>query len=236
VEDSRANEATPLRQPRILRDETINHYLETIFYIGYEEDRVRPSRIADWIGVSPPTVSTTLSSLSAGGWIDIAEDRSVTLTAKGRKAARGIVRSHRLLERWLTDKLGFDWAEADREAQNLAPVISEELADRLDDHLGQPATCPHGNVIPGRDAPYGTLIALIDLEPGRWARIRRISEVAEHDAPDLLNYLHQEELFIGTRIRVEGSSATSGAVVLRAGDRSVALGTETARSIWVEVE
>lgn len=224
------------RASRALREETINHYLETIFYIGYEEDRVRASRIAEWMGVSAPTVSETLARLKADGWVEIADDRSVRLTAKGRRTADTIVRSHRLLERWLTDKLGLDWAEADREAQNLAPVVSEELADRLDDHLGQPSTCPHGNVIPGRDAPYGTLISLADLEPGRWARIRRISEVAEHDAPDLLSYLHREELFIGTRVRVEGSPEASGAVTVHAGRRSVALGTDTARSIWVETE
>jgi DtxR family Mn-dependent transcriptional regulator len=236
VAQGRAAGATGARPPRALREETINHYLETVYYIAYEEERVRPSRIAEWMGVSAPTVSTTLASLRASGWVDISEDRSVTLTAKGRRTAEVIVRSHRLLERWLTDKLELDWAEADREAQNLAPVVSEELADRLDDHLGHPTTCPHGNVIPGRDAPYGTLIALADLEPGRWARIRRISEVAEHDAPDLLSFLHEEELFIGTRVRVEGSSETSGAVAIRAGRRSVALGTDTARSIWVEPE
>jgi DtxR family Mn-dependent transcriptional regulator len=221
---------------RTLRDDTIKHYLETIYYIAHEEDRVRPSRIAEWMAVSAPTVSTTLSSLKEDGWVELAEGRSVVLTEKGRTAAEEIVRSHRLLERWLTDKLRLDWAEADNEAQNLAPVVSAELADRLDAHLGNPTTCPHGNVIPGRTAPYGTLVALADLEPGRWSRIRRISEVAEHDAPDLLTYLFQEQLVLGTRVRVDGASKTSGAVNVHTGKRSVALGIETARSIWVEPE
>src|SRR3712207_412763 len=187
---------------RTLRDDTIKHYLETIYYIAHEEDRVRPSRIAEWMAVSAPTVSTTLSSLKEDGWVELAEGRSVVLTDKGRTTAEEIVRSHRLLERWLTDKLRLDWAEADNEAQNLAPVVSAELADRLDARLGNPTTCPHGNVIPGRTAPYGTLVVLADLEPGRWSRIRRISEVAEHDAPDLLSYLYQEQLVLGTRVRV----------------------------------
>jgi DtxR family transcriptional regulator, Mn-dependent transcriptional regulator len=233
---ARSSERSAPRTPRALREETIHHYLETIYYIAYEESRVRPSRIAEWMAVSPPTVSATLASLGAGGWIEIADDRSVTLTQTGLRSAEVIVRSHRLLERWLTDKLRLDWAEADREAQNLAPVVSAELADRLDAHLGNPATCPHGNVIPGRTAPYGPLIALADLEPGRWSRIQRIGEVAEHDAPELLQFLHEAELFIGTRVKVDGSSRTSGAVTVRAAKRSVALGTETARSIWVEPE
>ncbi|HSL11882.1 MAG TPA: metal-dependent transcriptional regulator [Actinomycetota bacterium] len=233
--EARAPSGTSSRR-RTLRDETIKHYLETIYYIAHEEDRVRPSRIAEWMAVSAPTVSTTLSSLKEDGWIELGEGRSVVLTAKGRTTAEEIVRSHRLLERWLTDKLRLDWAEADLEAQNLAPVVSAELADRLDAHLGNPTTCPHGNVIPGRAAPYGTLVALADLEPGRWSRIRRISEVAEHDAPDLLSYLYDEELVLGTRVRVDGDAKTSGAVNVHTGKRSVALGIETARSIWVEPE
>ena len=39
-------------------------------------------------------------------------------------------------------------------ANALAPGVSERVADRLDAILGHPSTCPHGNVIPGRRAPY----------------------------------------------------------------------------------
>lgn len=224
------------RTVRSLRDETVKHYLETIFYIDFEEQRVRPSRIAEWMSVSPATVSTTLKSLEAAGWVRVDADRSIALTPKGRRVAEEIVRSHRLLERWLTDGLGLDWAAADQEAQNLAPVFSKELADRLDRHLGNPSTCPHGNVIPGREAPYGTLTSLADLEPSTPAHVRRISEVAEHDAPDLLRLLHSSGIAIGTLVQVTGARGTTGAVSLRAGRRTMALGTDVARSIWVESE
>ena len=231
---------SPSRGPgpavRSLRDETVKHYLETIFYIQHEEQRVRPSRIAEWTSVSPATISTTLRGLEATGWIRVGKDRSVSLTTKGRRAAEEIVRSHLLLERWLTDRLGLDWAAADQEAQNLAPAFSKALADRLDEHLGRPSTCPHGNVIPGREAPYGTLISLADLEPDTPAHVRRISEVAEHDAPDLLRLLHASAVSLGTSIRVTGSRGTTGAVSVRVGRRTIAFGTEVARSIWVEKE
>jgi DtxR family Mn-dependent transcriptional regulator len=224
------------RAVRSLRDETVKHYLETVFYIHHEEQHVRPSRIAEWMAVSPATVSTTLAGLEAAGWIRVGPDRSVTLSSKGRRVAEEIVRSHRLLERWLTDELELDWARADQEAQRLAPAFSKELADRLDDHLGRPSTCPHGNVIPGREAPYGTLISLADLELDTPAHVRRISEVAEHDAPDLLQLLHSSGVALGTRVQVTGARSTTGAVSIRAGRRTMAFGTEVARSIWVEAE
>src|SRR5688572_28232227 len=148
------------------RDATAEHYVETIFYIRFEEGKVRPGRLANWMGVSAPSVTVALHRLERDGWVTIAEDRSVTLTKKGENLAASVVRVHRLLERWLTDAMGLDWAAADEEAQALAPGVSERLADRIDEMLGHPATCPHGNIIPGRKPPYGRLIPLADLKPG----------------------------------------------------------------------
>ena len=221
---------------RSLRDETVKHYLETIYYIDQEGERVRPSRIAEWMAVSAPTVSTTLRSLEKDGWIRIGADRSAGLTPKGRRLAQEIVRAHRLVERWLTDRLGLDWASADMEAQRLAPAFSGDMADRLDEHLGGPTTCPHGNVIPGRTAPYGPLIPLPDLEPGTLATVRRISEVAEHDAPDLLRLLDASGVVTGRRVRVSRTRAAAGAISVQVGRRTIALATPVARSIWVEPE
>jgi DtxR family Mn-dependent transcriptional regulator len=185
--------------------------------------------------VSAATVSTTLASLEQDGWIKVAPDRSVSLTAKGRRTAEEIVRAHRLAERWLTDRLGLDWTTADEEAQRLAGALSPELVERLDEHLGHPETCPHGNVIPGRETPYGTLVALPDLEPGMPAFVRRISEVAEHDAPDLLRLLDASGIVTGRRVEIAGARS-AGAISVRVGRETVALGTSVARSIWVEPE
>ena len=107
---------------RAVRSETVKHYAETIFYIR-QEGRVRPGRLAEWLGVSAPTVTVTLQRLARDGFVEIGADRSVTLTPTGEDLAEKIVRVHRLLERWLTDVLGLDWATADEEAQRLAPAF-----------------------------------------------------------------------------------------------------------------
>jgi DtxR family transcriptional regulator, iron-dependent repressor len=217
-----------------LRPETVKHYLETIFYIQFEEDRVRPGRIAEWLGLRPPTVSVTLHRLERDGWIHVESDRTVSLTDEGMALASGVVRVHRLLERWLTDVLGFDWATADNYAQEIAPGVSDAVAERLDEHLGYPATCPHGNVIPGKKAPYGKLVSLAELPPGTKARVRRISEVAEHDAPDLLRRLDGHGLVTGAEIFVAADGSSDDAVTVDIGDRTMALGISTAHLIWVE--
>lgn len=217
-----------------LRRETVEHYLETIFYIANEGEVVRASRIAEWQGVGAPTVSETLQRLQRDGWIELAEDRSVRLTDTGQELASAVVRHHRLLERWLTDSLGLDWASADEQAQRLAPGLTDEVADRLAAHLGEPATCPHGNVIPGRPAPYGELVALADLEPGQAAVVRRISEVAEHDAPQILRLLEAAGVMPGRRVEVSDAGTGLGALSLRLDDHVVPLGLDVARLVWAE--
>lgn len=219
---------------RSLRPETVKHYLETIYYIQFEEPSVRPGRIAEWVGVSAPTISVTLKRLAADGWIDVAPDRTVQLSAKGRELAETIVRTHRLLERWLTDSLGMDWASADLAAQEIAPGVSQTVADRLDDHMGHPSTCPHGNLIPGREAPYGRLSSLAELPVGTPAAVRRISEVAEHDAPDLLRRLNDYGLVMGAPVEVTERMPGADAVGVRVAGHDLALGQDVAGLIWVE--
>ena len=120
--------------------------------------------------MSAPTVTVTLQRLARDGFVEIG---ATGASPSRRRARTWPSRSSACtgLERWLTDVLGLDWAAADEEAQRLASGVSELVADRLDDEtLGYPATCPHGNVVLGREPPYGELVALSDLQPGAGTR------------------------------------------------------------------
>ena len=130
--------------------------------------------------------------------------------------------------------MGFDWAAADEEAQHLAPGVSDRLADRMDELLGHPSTCPHGNLIPGRKPPYGKLISLADMPVGASAHIRRISEVAEHDAPDLLADLRDYGLVTGNRDHASHSQPRHGRSPDPINGEISPIGTSVARLIWVE--
>lgn len=219
----------PARLGGTLSD-TAQRYLETIWYIAHEGETARPSRIAEWMGVSAPTVTTTLQRLARDGWLEIAADRSVHLTAAGEAAAATVVRRHRLIERWLVDVLGLDWAEADRQAESLAGGLSDLVLERLDRHLGHPDTCPHGNEIPGRSASPDRLVCLADLPPGRGGEVSRISEVAEHEAPQMLGALHRLGLTPGRRVTVV--SGDGDLVVERDGER-VEVTRALSRAVWV---
>jgi DtxR family Mn-dependent transcriptional regulator len=218
-----------------IRTVAVDRYLETIYCIAAEDEPVRPSRIAHWLGVKAPTVSIGLRRLRAGGWVQTGIDRRVTLTASGLAAAEAIVRRHRLAECWLTDVLGLDWASAHLEANRLAASFSDEVLGRLDAALGGPAICPHGHPIPGRAAPYGELVALADLRPGQPAAVRRISEIIEHESFQLLRDLAAAGVRTGVEVSAE-PDGRPGEVVLTVAGRQGALHLDpaAARLIWVE--
>jgi DtxR family transcriptional regulator, Mn-dependent transcriptional regulator len=219
--------------PPAHRSETAERYLEAIYYIEHEGEVPRPGRLAEWLGVSAPTVTVSLQRLARDGLIRIADDRSVELTDGGGAAAASIVCRHRIVERWLTDVLGFDWATADLEAQSLTHGMSATVLDRIDESLGRPTTCPHGNVIPGRTPPVGRrLVRLVELEDGDRARVARISEVAEHEAPHLLHLLDERGIVPGIEVGIV--SRSSSGWKLTAADRHVTVDPATAKAIWVE--
>jgi DtxR family Mn-dependent transcriptional regulator len=226
-----AEDTSPREEPA--RSEVTDRYLETIFYIENEGDVPRPGRIAEWLGVSAPTVSVSLQRLARDGWVSLAQDRSVHLSDAGRVAAAAVVRRHRLIERWLTDVLALDWAAADREAAALSHGVSEVVLERLDEHLGRPSTCPHGNVIPGRRPPRGRpMQRLVELPTGVESRVLRISEVAEHDAPQLLAVLHDGGLVPEARIVV--LERGGGRIRLDVEGHPVVLSDAVAAAVWVE--
>lgn len=220
-------------EPAHQRSEATERYLEAIYYIEHEGEVPRPGRLAEWLGVSAPTVTVSLQRLARDGLIRIAGDRSVELTDAGASAAAAIVRRHRIVERWLTDVLGFDWATADLEAQSLTHGMSATVLERIDDSLGRPTTCPHGNVIPGRTPPAGQrLVRLVELVDGDQAKVARISEVAEHEAPQLLHLLEDRGIVPGIEVGVLTHSA--GEWHLTAGGAEMSIDPVTARAIWVE--
>jgi DtxR family Mn-dependent transcriptional regulator len=123
-------------------------YLEAIYVLTVEGEMCTGARIAEYVGVSPVSVSRALNRLERDGHI-AARQPQVRLTDAGWRTAEAVVRRHRLAERWLADTLGLDWVEAHREAGRLEHALSPRVEQALWEDLGRPRTCPHGNPIPG---------------------------------------------------------------------------------------
>jgi DtxR family Mn-dependent transcriptional regulator len=213
--------------------EVISHYLEALYYMWSEGEPPRSARLADWLGVSRPTVTVALRRMARDGMVRMNGRKEIEMTAAGRRAAESIVRRHRIMERWLTDVLGLDWVTADAEAARLEHAVSEVVEQRLYEAIGRPRTCPHGNPIPGHSKSSPKERRLATLAAGSRAAISRVSEVAERDAPLLLAYLDDRGLTPGRQIDVVEVDDIGRTIRIRAGKRDVTLSHDTAAKLWV---
>jgi DtxR family transcriptional regulator, Mn-dependent transcriptional regulator len=159
----------------------VEEYLETI--LGLEEAGIRPmrARIVERLGVSAPAVSETVRRLERDGYLTLDDSRAIALTDAGRSYATSIMRRHRLAERLLVDLLKVPWSQVHEEAGRLEHAISPWLEEHLVTLLGDPATCPHGNPIPGsaHKTDFGEQRPLSDLPDGAAVIVRRIDEQLE---------------------------------------------------------
>lgn len=213
--------------------EVVSHYLEAIYYMWSEGEPLRSARLADWLGVSRPTVTVALRRMAGYGMVRMNRRKEIELTAGGLRAAEAIVRRHRIMERWLTDGLGLDWVTADEEAARLEHAVSEVVERRLYEVLGKPTTCPHGNPIPGHSKALPKEVRLASLKSGAKAAVSRVSEVAEREAPMLLNYLHERGLTPGKEVDVVEVDSVGGTIRIRTGKRAITMSHDTAAKLWV---
>ena len=181
--------------------DTTEEYLETI--LSLEEEGITPmrARLVERLGLSAAAVSETIHRLSEQGFVELTGDRRLELTDKGRHLATTVIRRHRLAERLLTDVIGLEWEKVHREAARWEHAISADVEEKLVELLGDPATCPHGNPIPGSKhrARAEKTVALSHAEPGAFT-VSRISEKLE---------LSDEGLhMVATARLIPGSSAT----------------------------
>lgn len=189
-------------------------YLLALRSAAVEEARVTAATVARHMGVSTQAASEMYRRLASEGLVCQAEGRELTLTQPGRAAADGIYRRHALLEWLLTAVVGLGWAECDEEAARLQGAISPRVEAQLDELLGHPETCPHGNPIDAAIAarrPTG--VSLASLEAGDVATIYRVTEAAEEDLA-LLSYLEARALTPGARVEILARSASLDAVTL----------------------
>ncbi|MDA8236261.1 MAG: metal-dependent transcriptional regulator [Chloroflexi bacterium] len=189
-------------------------YLLALRVAAGDACRLSTAQLARHVGVTTQAASEMVRRLGADGLVGQGENRELALTPAGRAAADAIFRRHALLEWLLTTVVGLGWAESDVEAARLQGAISPRVEARLDDLLGHPETCPHGNPIDLaalERRPAG--VPLAELEAGERATIYRITERAEDD-PALLSYLEARGLTPGTHVTILARSASLDAVTL----------------------
>ncbi len=220
---------------------SVDDYLETIWFLAFPIGEYRPSttgtptlasRVAEMLGVSRASAGEMLKRLEADGLVERGEHKEAILTASGRKRAEQVVRRHRIIERLLTDFMGYTAAEAHVHADELGDTFTDDMIERMEEKLGHPERCPHGWPVDTEfeQRENRELTPLSALEEGDRATIVRL---AEHDG-ELLHWFYDEGLVPGTKLEIRSAQPAAGQLTVRVQGSDRAVGERAAAGLFVK--
>jgi DtxR family transcriptional regulator, Mn-dependent transcriptional regulator len=219
---------------------SVDEYLETIYFLAFPIGEYRPqetelptlsARVAEMLGVSRASAGEMLKRLEAEGLVERGEHKEALLTAAGRERAERVVRKHRIIERFLTDFLGYTASESHVYADEMGDTFTDDMIERIDNQLGHPERCPHGWPVDTdfEQRENADLTPLSAIVPGSAATIVRL---AEHDG-DLLHWFYDEGFVPGARVDVDAAEPAAGQFRVRLDGDEKAIGERAAAGLFV---
>jgi len=191
---------------------SVEDYLKAIYHLSSQGGFAATSDIAAMLMVAPPSVSGMIRRLSDTGLIEHVPYRGVQLTNQGRRAALRMIRRHRVLELYLTERLDYDWDGVHDEAERMEHAVSDELINRMARALGNPRYDPHGAPIPtpAGEIEEAVLVPLAEADLNVPYELRQV----DTEDPARLRYLAGEGLVPGKSVTVLGRQPFNGPVTL----------------------
>lgn len=220
-----------------MASDTVENYLKAILVAQLQAADARAAvpmgLLARRLGVVPGTATTMAKHLEKTGLARYAPRKGLRLTDHGRTLAVQVLRRHRLIEYFLVETLGMDWADIHEEAERLEHAISDRVLERIDALLGHPEVDPHGDPIPTRDGriPAVDTQSLADSAPGQSVVVERVLR----QDPAFLQFVGERGLSPGSRVEVVRQEKAGGLVEVREPGKRArrSIGREPAEQIRV---
>jgi DtxR family Mn-dependent transcriptional regulator len=213
------------------RPEQYREYLKQILKLQQVESPVSTNALAEAMEVTPASVTDMLKKMAARGLIDYRPYHGMTLTEAGEQETVKAVRRHRIVERFLTDMLGFEWHQAHQEASAFELYISDEVERRMYVALNKPVVCPHGYPIPSSvEDTLIDVVPLYSLEPGQSATVVSVQD----DEPELLQFMASMGIKPGATVKVEGKDPFKGPMQARVDRKKRTIGWHLANQVYVD--
>jgi len=210
------------------------NYLKTIYHLTTVSDlEVSTNAIAEMMDTKASSVTDMLKKLAEKDLVNYIKYQGVSLTKKGKLAAKMIVRKHRLWEVFLVDKLNFSWDEVHDIAEQLEHIKSEQLINKLDDFLGNPTEDPHGDPIPNAN---GQIVAI---------EKQLLSELSENQtgicvgvkdsSTEFLKYLDKQEISLGSKIEIISKESFDMSLIIKIDSKELTISNKIASNLFVKV-
>lgn len=111
--------------------QSMEDYLEALYVIGFDHRVVRVKDVAQFLGVTMPSVAAAMRTLSEKGLVEQEKYGHIELTTKGEKAAKEIYARHQLMYAFFSEILGLDPKVAEQDACRMEHYLSPEAQERL---------------------------------------------------------------------------------------------------------
>lgn len=222
----------PIPEEKI--SDTMRDYLGEIYRLGHGQMWVSTTALAEVLDVSGPASVRMARRLHKAGLVDHLPYKGIKLTPYGKKVALLNIRRHRLVERFLVDVLQFGWHEVHDKADILQKGVNQTIEDRMDELMGSPTSCPHGDPIPTRDAMMPELhdLPLTVIAPGKKGEITRVKTRES----EKLQYLKEIGLVPNVKFELVNRAPFNGPLRLKLDRNEQVVGAELAASLWVSID
>ena len=207
-------------------------YLKAVYEIEQAGAAAATTDIAAALGIAAASVTGMLQRLARLGLVRVERYRGARLTVSGRQIALQLIRRHRVIESYLTGRLGYSWDDVHDEAERLEHAASPELIERMARALGNPTADPHGAPIPTAEGRVDErrLETIADLAAGTRARVVRMSD----RDPVFLRYAATLGIRPGTIVRVVARDPFDGPITIAMGRSKKNIGAAAAGRVFVE--
>jgi DtxR family Mn-dependent transcriptional regulator len=169
-------------------------YIKTIFSLCEAFGTANENQISKDLGVSMATVSEYLSKLEGRNLVK-KDNRRIYLTTAGHRMAIPVIKKHRISEVFAVKMLEVPWEYSHSAVMDIEHTIDDKYYDIFAKNLGNPRTCPHGNMIYS-DIEVKDINARI-APPGKYKLNRIVYENTE-----ILKKLADLNIYPGTEIEI----------------------------------
>ncbi len=207
-------------------------YLINILRLTEGTGVVKTTELANYMKVSPASVTEMLKVLQKEGLVNYERYRGVSLTEEGNTRARDLRRKHHIMERFLTDVLEIDHQDAHDQACAVEHSISEDAANKMCRMTGTKVDDDCGTCKNPCSKSLDISTPMSEMKQGEKGTI---SHLVSDDA-SVVRKLISMGFVPGRDVELSASVSDKGARIIKIGETTIALDRDMASAVHVAVE